>query len=131
MISSYDYFPTILDYLGVKAPVDPKRPGRSYAGYLRGQSPQWENRLFFEYSFVRGLRTENLKLIQRSREWPSEFYDLERDPGETQNRIDDPEYSSQIRALRAELEQWFSRHGAPPLEDWRKTTQQNLTVYSR
>jgi arylsulfatase A-like enzyme len=131
MVSSYDYFPTILDYLGVKAPADSKRPGRSYAEHLRGRSPQWENRLFFEYSFVRAIRTENLKLVQRTGEWPSEFYDLERDPGETQNRIDDPEYSSQISALRTELQQWFSRHGAPPLEDWRKTTQQNLTVYSR
>lgn len=131
MVSSYDYFPTILDYIGVKAPGDSKRPGRSYAGFLRGQSPRWDNRLFFEYSFVRGLRTEHLKLIQRTREWPSEFYDLERDPGETQNRIDDPAYSNQIAALRKEMEQWFSQHGAPPLEEWRKTTTQNLTVYGR
>jgi hypothetical protein len=40
------------------APRDPKRVGRSYAGFLRGQAPRdWRNRLYFEYA--RALRTEN------------------------------------------------------------------------
>jgi arylsulfatase A-like enzyme len=130
MVSSYDYFPTILDYLGVKAPSDPRRPGRSYAGFLRGQPPRWRNRLYFEYSFVRGVRTENLKLVQRTKEWPSELYDLEADPGETRNLISDPEQAGQLRGLRSDLESFFRRAGAPALEDWRKTTQQELTAYT-
>jgi arylsulfatase A-like enzyme len=130
MVSSYDYFPTILDYLGVDAPADPKRVGRSYAGFLRNRPPRWQNRLFFEYSFVRGIRTENLKLIQRTKEWPSELYDLEADPGEKSNRIDDPAYSRQRTALRADLDRFFHRAGAPPQESWRSTTQQELTQYS-
>lgn len=131
MVSSYDYFPTILDYLGIAAPADPRRPGRSYAALLREEKPAWENRLFFEYSFVRGVRTENLKLIRRTKEWPGELYDLERDPGETTNLIDDPAYSKQSASLSAEMDGWFSRLGAPPLEQWRGTTKQELTVYER
>ena len=50
MVSSYDYFPTILDYLGIKAPPDSKRPGRSYVPFLKGERPAWDNRLYFEYS---------------------------------------------------------------------------------
>jgi choline-sulfatase len=131
MVSSYDYYPTILDYLGIKAPADPKRPGRSYAGFLRNQTPAWDNRLYFEYSFVRGVRSETLKYVRRTQEWPSELYDLERDPGETTNRVDDPAYQHLKASLDSDLDQWFRRYGAPAQAEWRGTTKQNLTVYSR
>jgi arylsulfatase A-like enzyme len=129
MVSSYDFFPTILERLGVPVPKDSRRPGRSYASFLRGQSPRWRNRLYFEYAYVRGVRTENLKLVERTREWPSEFYDLEADPGERRNAIADPAHRDQVATLRAELARFFERAGAPPLEDWRTTTQQHLHVY--
>lgn len=128
MISSYDYFPTILDYLGIGAPAG-KRPGRSYAGFLRGARPQWRNRLYFEYEYVRGIRTENLKYIERTKEWPSELFDLESDPGETRNALNDPRHKKQLEALRVELKTFFQQNGAPPIEDWRTTTKQNLTKY--
>ena len=131
MISSYDYFPAILDYLGIRAPADKRRPGRSYAGFLRGNRPPWRNRLYFEYSYVRGIRTENLKYIERTKEWPSELYDLEADPGETRNAIDDVRHRKQLEALRADLKAFFKENGAPPIEDWRSTTKQNLTQYQR
>ncbi|MEO8025130.1 MAG: sulfatase-like hydrolase/transferase [Bryobacteraceae bacterium] len=131
MISSYDYFPTILDYLGVPEPPTGHRVGHSYAGFLRGRPPQWRNRLYFEYSYVRGVRTENLKYIERTKEWPSELYDLEADPGETRNVIGDPRHRKQLEALRKDLGRFFSENGAPPIEEWRSTTKQNLTVYRR
>ncbi|MBI4907676.1 MAG: sulfatase-like hydrolase/transferase [Acidobacteria bacterium] len=131
MVSSYDYYPSILDYLGIQAPRDPKRPGRSYAPFLRGERPAWDNRLYFEYSFVRGVRSETLKYIRRTPEWPSELYDLERDPGETKNLADDPQYQTLRRSLDTDLDQWFARHGAPVQDQWRGTTKQKLTVYSR
>lgn len=131
MVSSYDYFPTILDYLGVQAPADPLRVGRSYAPFLRGQSPRWSNRLYFEYSYVRGIRTENLKLVARTKQWPSEMYDLEADPGETRNVYDDPAHRKQRDALRTDMDSFFKKRGAPDIEDWRKTVRQGtLTQYS-
>jgi choline-sulfatase len=131
MVSSYDYFPTLLDYLGVRSPSDSKRVGHSYAGFLRGRTPRWSNRLYFEYSFVRAIRTENLKYIERTREWPSELYDLEADSGETKNLIDDAAYRKRLDPLREELRRFFAEAGAPPLEQWRSTTRQELTVYTR
>jgi hypothetical protein len=56
MVSTYDFFPTLLDYLGVRAPDDRRRVGRSYAPFLRGHSPRWRNELYFEYEYVRGIR---------------------------------------------------------------------------
>lgn len=131
MVSSYDFFPTLLDYLGLRAPADRRRVGRSYAALLRGQSPRWQNRLYFEYGYTRAVRTENLKYIERTEGWPSELFDLERDPGETANRLEDPGYAKQAQSLREDLAGWFARSGAPPLKDWHSTTTQNLTRYRR
>jgi len=129
LVSSYDYFPTILEYLGVEAPKDRARVGESYAAFLAGKNVDWRNRLHFEYEYVRGVRTENLKYVERTKEWPSELYDLEADPGETQNRINDPAYQKQREALQTGMRSFFEKAGAPPLEDWRSTTRQRLTEY--
>ncbi|MCL4401503.1 MAG: sulfatase-like hydrolase/transferase [Acidobacteria bacterium] len=131
MVSSYDYFPTILDYLGAPGHRERGMPGRSYAGFLTGKRPQWRNRLYFEYAYVRGVRTENMKYIQRTREWPSELFDLENDPGETHNVIADPAYRRVLAGFRAELAGFFRQAGAPPIEDWHSTTKQKLPVYRR
>jgi arylsulfatase A-like enzyme len=129
MVSSYDLFPTMLDYTGLAAAPDKRRIGRSYSAFLKGQKPRWEEKLYFEYSYVRGLRTSTRKLVIRAEGFPSEFYDLEKDPGETVNRIDDPAYAKEITGLKADLEKWFQNAGAPPIGDWRSTTRQNLTQY--
>src|SRR5262249_6055272 len=82
LVSSYDFFPTILEFLNGKRPRYRSRVGYSYALLLAGKPPRWPNRLYFEYEYVRGIRTENLKYIERTKEFPSELYDLEADPGE-------------------------------------------------
>jgi arylsulfatase A-like enzyme len=129
MVSSYDFLPTILDYLGITARRDPKLPGRSYADLLRGRALNWNNRLFFEYSYMRGLRTENMKYVECAKGLPSELYDLEADPGETENVIRDAAYAKSLASMRADLGRFFQERGAPPLEAWRSTTKQNLHVY--
>lgn len=129
MVSSYDLFPTLVDYVGLKAAPDSRRVGRSYKSLLSGGGGRWEDRLFFEYSYTRGVRTATRKLIVRTPEFPSEFYDLEKDPGETTNRIADPAYSKEIADLRGAIDGWFKKAGAPPLNEWRGTTKQNLQVY--
>ena len=131
MVSSYDLYPTMLDYLGVPDPGDPQRFGHSYAGFLRGRPPRWNNELYFEYQYVRGIRTENLKYIERTSEWPSEMFDLESDPGERRNILDDPRHAKQRAALQTRLHNYFDKAGAPPLAEWRKTTSQHLASYTR
>lgn len=133
MISSYDFFPTLLDWAGVKAPpATPERVGRSYAGFLRGKAPgRWPDRVFFEYSMVRGVRTANLKLVRRTAEWPSELYDLEADPGEKKNLWDDPAHAKQRAELMRQVEAYFAKSGAPPLADWKRGVRQKLNVYQR
>ncbi len=130
MVSSYDFFPSLLAYLGFKAPEDTRRPGRSYLPLMRGQRIAWRDRLYFEYAYVRSVRTARRKYVERVDDWPSEFWDLEKDPGETANLIDDPSRGQERGELKKDLAGFFERLGAPSLEQWRGTTKQNLTVYS-
>lgn len=129
MVSSYDYFPTILDYLGLPKHRDRRLAGRSYADFLRGGDPRWRDRLYFEYSYVRGVRTRNLKLVERAPGMPSELFDIEADPGEKRSVLNDPPYRKTVDSLRGELSGFFRSAGAPPLEQWRSTTQQRLFEY--
>jgi arylsulfatase A-like enzyme len=126
LVSSYDFFPTILEYLNIPVGPDPLRVGKSYAAFLRGESPQPRDRLYFEYACVRGVRTEKLKYIERADRWPSEMYDIEKDPGETTNVIDNRAYAAARTSLKTDLFQYFQRAGAPPIGVWRSTTQQHL-----
>ena len=127
MVSTYDYFPTILDYLGVDAPKPKKAlPGRSYAPLVEGKRARWNNRLYFEYGYTRAARTENLKYVERTKEWPSELFDLEADPGEKRNVIEDPAYARRLEALRGDMQAFFAKHVAPPIEEWESTTRQKL-----
>ncbi|MBI4893765.1 MAG: sulfatase-like hydrolase/transferase [Acidobacteria bacterium] len=130
MVSSYDFFPTLLDYLGLKAPAEKKRVGQSYAGYVRGRAPKdWRTRLYFEYANVRSVRTKNLKYIERADGFENEMYDLEADPGETRNVIGEAGYGKQRAEFHEELTKYFEGIGAPPIEEWRKTVKQKMTVY--
>jgi choline-sulfatase len=123
---SYDYFPTILEYLRLSAAPDPRRVGRSYAEFLSGRSPRWRDRLYFEYGYVRGLRTRNLKYIERAEGWPTELFDLEADPGETRDVAAAAAYQQQREVFHRELTRFFEKQGAPPIEEWKSTTKQKL-----
>ena len=41
------------------------------------------------------------------------FYDLEKDPGEEHNLIDDPAYAPQILEMRRRMEKWFTTYVDP------------------
>lgn len=131
LVSSYDFFPTLLEYAGLPTPPkDPRRVGSSYVSLLRaGAKPSKRNELFFEYSMVRGLRTHRFKLILRTDGFASELYDLENDPGETTNLFDNPQHTALRQQLTGRLERFFAATGAPPLPQWKSTTSQILTTY--
>lgn len=127
LVSNYDYFDTILDFLDVPRPATGHRAGASYAPFLRGAQPKWRDRLYFEYCYTRAVRTAGRKLVKRTANFPSELYDLQSDPGETRNL----QPGTSARDLDADLDAFFSKLGAPPIEDWKRTTRQNLFSYAQ
>lgn len=107
-----DLAPTLLDLVGLRAPDG--WHGRSLVPVLAGEPPDdWRQEFLYEYFFERafpstptviGLRAKRMKLsTYHGLDTPDELFDLEVDPGETDNRIDDPAYAERRQALRARL----------------------------
>ena len=124
MVSQYDFFPTLLDYLGINfpatggAPPVPayqgrNLPGRSYASLLKGQAVTWENVVYAEYGMVRMVRTEWWKYVRRYPNGPDELYNLQKDPRERKNLVSEADMVERVQELRKKLEEWFRRYAEP------------------
>jgi arylsulfatase A-like enzyme len=131
LVSSYDFMPTLLDYVGVQPPEDRHRPGSSYAPLLRAQPYRERDEVCFEYEYVRAIRTKRWKYIHRVEGWPSELFDMQNDPGEERNILETAQGREIAAQLQPKLQTFFERIGAPPIEQWRTTTRQILPVYRR
>ncbi|MEQ8718179.1 MAG: sulfatase [Acidimicrobiales bacterium] len=127
MVLNVDFAPTLCELAGVEPPG--WMQGTSAVPLLRGETPpDWQQSMYYRYWMHRdsahdvwahyGVRTHTHKLIhfyadplgQPGANGPAdppqwELYDLEADPYEVNNVIDDPAY----RAIRRELETELAR----------------------
>ncbi len=101
-VSLVDLMPTLLDAAGFPAPGDVQ--GRSLLPLLQGENENLTSdlyaesylpRLHFNWSELRAIQVDKYRLIEAPR---PELYDLERDPGETNNLF------AQKKAVAAELQ---------------------------
>ncbi len=118
MLSHYDLFPTLLDYLELDIPDADTLPGQSFAPLLRGEeAAERENVVVFdEYGPVRMIRTRTWKYVHRYPYGPHELYDLAHDPNEDHNLIDDPAQADRVVDLRGQLATWFARYVNPDVD---------------
>lgn len=115
LVSNYDFLPTALDHLGLKAqtPTKPPLPGHSYAAALAGDEISWNDEIFFEYENTRAIRTNKWKYVDRFPDGPKELYDLENDPEERNNLADAPEHAKPQAELDARLKAFFDKCADP------------------
>lgn len=122
MILNIDFPALFADYAGIDKPsfID----GESFRGNLQGNRvDDWREQMYYRYWLHRaerpahfGLRTDRYKLIYfygqpleatgamiETTEPGWEFYDLQEDPLELRNAIDDPGYEETIADLKKEL----------------------------
>jgi arylsulfatase A-like enzyme len=106
-VSQVDLVPTLLDLMDQPTPDHVQ--GVSRAGVLSGAEGLGENDAIVEWNGDETWRTiisrENLKLNLSATD-QSEFYDLNRDSHELENRFDDPAYRSRIEELTARIKAW-------------------------
>lgn len=114
LASGLDIVPTILDLIGV--PVDGASVGRSLVPLMQGDTA-WPERAvlsenvlaatpgtatFEATAYLRSLRTAHNKLIRHVGPEPGDtLYDLDADPHETRNILDDPVAAPVVAQLRA------------------------------
>ncbi|WP_372639054.1 sulfatase [Fodinibius sp.] len=114
MVLMVDLLPTFLDWAGLSPPEEVQ--GSSFAPIVGGQDPpDWRSEFFYEHhSFAdriprsEGVRTERYKYLRYLDSEPlyEELYDLKKDPDESNNLADDPEYADLLRQMRDKWEQW-------------------------
>ncbi len=122
MILNIDFAPLLLDYAGLKPPASMQ--GRSFRQNLTGHTPgNWRKDMYYRYYSNEsnrpahfGIRTDRYKLalfygqsrikIERdTMKYPPgwEFYDLQKDPREDHNAINDDNYQATIKQLKRRL----------------------------
>jgi len=118
MLSAYDFFPTLLELLGLDGHQTARLPGRSFYPLLCGKEDGERDDVvvFDEYGPVRMIRTREYKYICRYPYGPDELYDLRADPDEENNRIADPELTPVLMALRQRLSKWFADYADPDID---------------
>ena len=122
MVMNIDYAPTFLELVGLAVPEAIQ--GRSLVPIINSQTPDdWRDSVYYQYfefpgfHAVRahyGVRSERYKLVHFYGDidvW--EFFDLSTDLREMQNRIDDPAYTAEVGAMRAELRRLRGQYDVP------------------
>ena len=118
--SHYDVYETVLDFCGVPYTQTADMPGRSFCKLLCDKSVSDEidgdAYVFDEYGATRMVCDGRRKLVRRTPAGFDEFYDLEKDPGEYRNEVDNPAYAAEISALDAKLEAFYARYVNPEFD---------------
>jgi len=119
MVQNVDIAPTVLKAAGLEKPD--YMPGESFLRLLNSDTTNWRDKIFYEYYWeydfpmtptVFSVRTDKYKYIRYYGIWDSnELYDLENDPYEMVNLIEQPEYKEVAEGLVGELYDWLESTG--------------------
>ncbi len=99
-VTTLDIAPTLLELAGATSAAELR--GRSLAPVLEGNVDDWDNELVYEYFWEFNyphtptqfaIRSDRYKLVRLHGVWDEDaLYDLQNDPGETNNLIADPDH---------------------------------------
>ena len=115
MVQNLDFAPTLLDLAG-RADLAREMQGESFKGLLDGtlREADFRDVVYYHYydypafHMVKkhyGIRTHRYKLIHFYDDIDTwEFYDLEKDPQELRNLMEDPAYIKQISGMKQKLD---------------------------
>jgi len=118
-VTHCDLFQTVLDCAGVVLPKEMIEercyPGRSFKAFCTGENtPAWKNEIFGEYGDLRMIRTQTHKLVKRYGPGaPGELIDLEKDPRENVNLLEEPEYQELVSDLTERITGHFAKYEDP------------------
>lgn len=106
LVSQCDIFKTILSMCNINNEYDSSYPGIDFKS---------ESSIVIhdEYGPNRMIRNGRYKYIHRYPHGPNELYDLEIDPDEQTNLINDDNYMDIILSLKNEMELWFEKYSDP------------------
>ena len=105
LVEGVDFVPTILDFCGIQVPQFVQ--GKSLRPLLRGETTEHKDSVLVESFEPYGLRQTTLRTAKYkyycSNAGDELFFDLEKDPGELENRVNDPAYKEAVSEMRYKL----------------------------
>jgi arylsulfatase A-like enzyme len=124
LVMNLDIAPTVLAAAGVKIPADMQ--GESFLSLVKHNKSKGRDALYYHYyengehsvSPHFGIKTKRYKLIRfykRVSSW--ELYDLQKDPTEMINLIDEKKYQKKIVKLKGELKQLIKKYDDKEAEE--------------
>ncbi len=120
IINQYDLFPTLLEYAGMADKKIDNSPGKSFMPFLQERKVEdWDDAAFFEFVTVRVIRTPKWKYMKRlDDDEPNTLYDLQNDPGEKINLINNHDYSDTLKSLDQRLTTFFNEYTDKKYDVW-------------
>ncbi|MDG2130790.1 MAG: sulfatase-like hydrolase/transferase [Fuerstiella sp.] len=127
LIANYDVMPTLLDHLSMNEakPLEPASPGRSFGAELQSDTAVADNTpaavndaVFYEFESLRCIRTNDWKYTHRYPNGPHELYDLQQDPDEFNNLINDQQHTQKRDELKNRLNTFYAEHALPKYDLW-------------
>lgn len=107
-VSLCDLFATLCELTGVPLPAQ-TLDSRSLAPLLRGESKDWDNEVISQFQTANVMvKRDHLKYQYYGEKLPEVLFDLQKDPGETVNFINDPAYKEAAAHLRARCMEYLS-----------------------
>ena len=136
IITNVDFAPTLLDLANIN--TDHKMQGQSFKSILEGSTPKdWDQAMYYHYyefpywHHVQphyGIRTQKYTLAHFYYNidiW--ELYDLEKDPQQMNNIINDPQYTNVVSDLKVQLKDLMKKSdNDKSLADFRMITDTNF-----
>lgn len=105
-----DLFPTICDLTRVRCPAG--LDGESLRPLWEGKKTRIRDSVFLPYMQTqRAVRDERWKLIAYPEIGHLQLFDLQKDPHETRNLIDRPEYARHVARLQRLMREWQAKVG--------------------
>ncbi len=111
VVANIDIAPTLLQAAGLEAPA--YMDGKSFMSQLLGKSVSWRDGLLYEYYWERNfpqtptmhaLRGKKYKYIRYQGIWDTnELYDIENDPRESKNLINDSSLAPIVKKMSDQL----------------------------
>jgi choline-sulfatase len=109
LVSGLDIMPTICEYVGIPTPKDVK--GQSLKNIINEKSNKGADIIVTELqpNAQRMLRSQQHKFIHCKDDPVEMLFDMENDPGETQNLANDSQYAQVLVEHRRMLREWENK----------------------
>jgi choline-sulfatase len=134
LVSSLDFYPTFVDFLGIQNTEQYELDGESLLPLLRGEeNVAWRDAIFGVYdmqAYPRYNGSEDSMRMMRTRDWKlvlhlkhpesHELYNLQDDPGELANLFGQPTVHAVQNQLTQRLQTWMRDNDAEVIRQFRE-----------